>query len=82
MQARYIQYQVLKTFSGCKRISVVTCFRPKSPHVRDDPVLTGVTAINYKERLYAQDAEYRLEMLEERIRVKLKNGRGRGNAKF
>lgn len=84
MQGRYIQHQALKAFGGRERISMVTCFRPKSPHVRDETVLTGVRAISYKEQLYAQYAEYRLEMLEERIRSKLKDERerGRGNGRF
>ena len=69
---------------GRERISMVTCFRPKSPYVRDENVLTGVRVISYKEQLYAQYAEYRLEILEERIRAKIKDERERerGNGKF
>jgi hypothetical protein len=56
---------------------MVTCFRPKSPHVRDETVLTGVRSISHKSELYTQYTEYRLEILEQRIREKLKNERYR-----
>jgi hypothetical protein len=52
---------------------MVTCFRPRSPHVRDETVLTGVRSISHKSELYTQYTEYRLEILEERIRAKLKS---------
>lgn len=81
MQGRYIQHQALKAFGGRERISMVTCFRPRSPHVRDETVLTGVRAISYRKELYAQYAEYRLEILEERIRAKLKDERERERGK-
>ena len=81
MQGRYIQHQALKAFGGRERISMVTCFRPKSPHVRDETVLTGVRPISYRKELYAQYAEYRLEILEERIRAKLKEERERERGK-
>lgn len=51
---------------------MVTSFRPKSPLVRDDTVLTTVRPISNLGELYAQFSEYRLEILEERIRVELK----------
>lgn len=51
---------------------MVTSFRPKSPLVRDDTVLTTVRPISNLQDLYSQFSEYRLEILEERIRVELK----------
>lgn len=51
---------------------MVTSFRPKNPLVRDDTVLTTVRPISNLGELYAQFSEYRLEMLEERIRAELK----------
>lgn len=51
---------------------MVTSFRPKNPLVRDDTVLTTVRAISNLPELYAQFSEYRLEILEERIRAELK----------
>lgn len=54
------------------RLAVVTSFRPKNPLVRDDTVLTTVRPISNLSELYAQFSEYRLEMLEERIRAELK----------
>jgi hypothetical protein len=51
---------------------MVTSFRPRNPLVRDDTVLTTVRPISDLKELYNQFAEYRLEMLEERIRLQLK----------
>lgn len=56
---------------------MVTCFRPKSPLMRDETVLTGVRGISHRSELYTQYMEYRLEILEERIRAKLKDERAR-----
>ncbi|SPO07041.1 uncharacterized protein DNG_09735 [Cephalotrichum gorgonifer] len=81
MQGRYIEHQALKALGGRERISMVTCFRPKSPHVRDETVLTGVRGISNRSELYTQYTEYRLEILEERIRAKAKAERCRELAK-
>lgn len=59
---------------------MVTCFRPKSPLIRDETVLTGVRGISNKSELYTQYTEYRLEILEERIRAKMKDERLRVQA--
>lgn len=56
---------------------MVTCFRPRSPHIRDETVLTGVRGISHLSELYTQYLEYRLEILEERIRAKMKAERKR-----
>jgi hypothetical protein len=77
MQGRYIEHQALKAFGGRERISMVTSFRAKSPFVRDETVLTGVRGISPLSELYTQYTEYRLEILEERIRAKLKAERQR-----
>lgn len=81
MQGRYIEHQALKALGGRERISMVTCFRPKSPHVRDETVLTGVRDISFKSELYTQYVEYRLEILEERVRSMMKIERQRQLAK-
>ena len=51
---------------------MVTSFRPKSPTLRDDTVLTTVRAVSNLPELYYQFSEYRLAILEERIRNQLK----------
>lgn len=51
---------------------MVTSYRPRHPHVRDDTVLTTVRPISDLGELYHQFAEYRLEMLEERVRAQLR----------
>ncbi|KAI0880226.1 uncharacterized protein GGS22DRAFT_197647 [Annulohypoxylon maeteangense] len=72
MQGRYIYHQALKAFGGRERISMVTALRPKSPFVRDETILTGSRPISNLAELYPQYTEYRLEILEERFRAKLK----------
>ena len=54
---------------------MVTSFRPKSHTFRDDTVLTTVRPISDLSELYYQFSEYRLEILEERIRNQLKTMR-------
>jgi hypothetical protein len=81
MQGRYIEHQALKAMGGRERISMVTCFRPKCPNVPDETILTGVRGISHKSDLYTQYTEYRLEILEERIRMAMKRERLREQAK-
>lgn len=72
LQGRYIEHQALRALGATERITMVTSFRPKCHTVRDDTVLTTVRPISNLWELYYQFAEYRLEMLEERIRTQLK----------
>lgn len=72
MQGRYITHQALRALGAQERITMVTSFRPKSPFVRDDSVLTSVRPISDLSELYFEFAEYRLAMLEERVRTQLK----------
>lgn len=51
---------------------MVTSFRPRCPALPDDTVLTTVRPISNLAELYFQFSEYRLEILEERIRDQLK----------
>ncbi|KAJ5455874.1 uncharacterized protein N7458_004138 [Penicillium daleae] len=81
MQGRYIEHQALKAIGGRERISMVTSFRAKSPHVKDECVLTGVRPISNLSELYGQYTQYRLEVLEERIRDRLKKEQWRELAK-
>ena len=60
---------------------MVTSFRPKSAFIKDDTVLTTVRSISNLEELYSQYTEYRLEMLEERIRAHMKEVRDRKRAR-
>jgi hypothetical protein len=80
MQGRYIEHQALKAVGGRERISMVTCFRPRSPFARDETVLTGVRGISNRSELYTQYTEYRLEMLEGRIRARAGEERKRERA--
>lgn len=51
---------------------MVTSFRPKSPYIKDESVLTTTRGISKLSDLYYQYSKYRLEILEERIRTQLK----------
>jgi hypothetical protein len=73
MQGRYIEHQALQAFGGQERITMVTSFRPRSPRIRDDTVLTTVRPISNLSDLYGQTVEYQLENAETRIRHMLRN---------
>ena len=60
---------------------MVTSFRPRLATIKDDTVLTTVRPISDLSELYFQYTEYRLEMLEERIRTHLKETRDRKRAR-
>lgn len=51
---------------------MVTSFRPRNPHLADDSVLTTVRPISNLPQLYYEFGEYRLAMLEERLRTQLR----------
>lgn len=63
---------------------MVTSFRPKSAFIKDDTVLTTVRSISNLSDLYSQYAEYRMDMLEERVRAHRKelNDRKRAGRNF
>lgn len=63
---------------------MVTSFRPKSAFIKDDTVLTTVRSISNLSDLYSQYAEYRIDMLEERVRAHRKelNDRKRAGRTF
>jgi len=81
LQGRYIEHQALRALGTSERITMVTSFRPKSAFVKDDTVLTTVRAISDLSELYSQYAEYRFEMMEERVRAQLKEIRERKRAR-
>ena len=84
LQGRYIEHQALRALGATERITMVTSFRPRCPWLPDDTVLTTVRGISDLSELYFQFSEYRLEIMEERIRNKLKDIRDkkRGGKKF
>jgi len=51
---------------------MVTSFRPRNCSLPDDTVLTTVRPISDLSELYFQYSEYRMEMLEQRIRDQLR----------
>ncbi|KAI9373638.1 hypothetical protein BJX61DRAFT_541595 [Aspergillus egyptiacus] len=77
MQGRYLEHQALKALGGRERITMVTAFRPRDPLVRDESILVGVRGISDLSELYPQYFEYRMEVLEERVRAIRKAERAR-----
>ncbi|KAI1964963.1 hypothetical protein LOZ58_001655 [Ophidiomyces ophidiicola] len=80
LQGRYIEHVALRALGATERITMVTSFRPRCPILPDDSVLTTVRAVSDLSELYFQFSEYRLEMLEERVRAKLKEMRAKKRA--
>ncbi|EMC91152.1 hypothetical protein BAUCODRAFT_316286 [Baudoinia panamericana UAMH 10762] len=75
MQGRYITHQALRALGAQERIAMVTSFRPKSPFLPDDTVMTTIRGISDLSEVYYEYGRYRLEILEERIRAQLKQTR-------
>ncbi|OKL64445.1 hypothetical protein UA08_00195 [Talaromyces atroroseus] len=68
LQGRYIEHQALRALGAAERITSVTSFRPRSSAVKDETVLTTVRPISDLKELYHQYAEYRFEILQDRLR--------------
>lgn len=81
MQGRYIYHQALKAYGGRERIAMVTAFRAKSIDVPDETILVGSRAVSNFEEYFSQYIDYRLEVLEDRIRNKAKSERRRQQMK-
>ncbi|KAF2180356.1 hypothetical protein K469DRAFT_592545 [Zopfia rhizophila CBS 207.26] len=80
LQGRFINHQALAAQGGRERISMVTSYRPRDPMVNDDVSLKYITRITDIPELYYQFGDYRLEILEGRIRQMRKAFRGRHDA--
>ncbi|KAJ0414773.1 hypothetical protein BJY00DRAFT_320784 [Aspergillus carlsbadensis] len=80
MQGRYLEHQALKALGGRERISMVTPFRPRDASVRDETILVGTRGISLLDEMYPQYFEYRMEVLEERVRGVMRGERGREGA--
>jgi hypothetical protein len=80
LQGRYIAHQALRALGAKERITSVTSFRPKCASLRDDSVLTTVRPVSDLSELYYDFSEYRLEIMEERIRTQIKRLRTRRRA--
>lgn len=68
---RYITHQALRALGAQERITMVTSFRPKDASYPDDAVLDNVRPISNLSELYYEFGEYRLAIVEERVRKKL-----------
>jgi hypothetical protein len=65
-QGRCITHQALHTLGAKERITAVTSWRPRSPSVQDDSELRTVRPVSGSNELYADFAEYRLDIMEQR----------------
>jgi uncharacterized coiled-coil protein SlyX len=81
LQGRHIEHVALRALGNTQRITMVTSFRPRSPSLRDDTILTTVRPVSDLSELYFQFSEYRLEIIEDRIRKQLKEMRERRSAR-
>ncbi|KAH8726322.1 hypothetical protein GQ44DRAFT_706118 [Phaeosphaeriaceae sp. PMI808] len=80
LQGRYITHQALRTHGAKERITAVTSWRPRSPFVKDDSVLSTVRPNSDLNELYADYAKYRLDILAKRIGRELQEIRTRHQA--
>ncbi|KAH4217135.1 hypothetical protein HBI06_218850 [Parastagonospora nodorum] len=80
LQGRYITHQAVRALGAKERITAVTSWRPKSPFVKDDSVLRTVRPVSDLKELYMDFAEYRLEIMEQRIRREREQLRARREA--
>ncbi|KAJ9617087.1 hypothetical protein H2200_000808 [Cladophialophora chaetospira] len=71
LQGRYISHQALAAAGGAERITMIAAFRPRDPFVSDTSVLTSIRPISHPSELYFQWTEYRVEVLQERLRIML-----------
>jgi hypothetical protein len=68
LQGRYITHQALRALGARERITAVTSWRPRSPFVKDDTELRTDRPVSDLNELYYDFAEYRLEIMGQRIR--------------
>ncbi|RDW57452.1 hypothetical protein BP6252_13790 [Coleophoma cylindrospora] len=71
LQGRCISHQALAALGGAERITMVTAFRPRDALVPDSSVLTTIRPISDPSQLYFQWTEYRVAVLQERLRIML-----------
>lgn len=69
LQGRYILHQALRALGAKERITAVTSWRPRSAFVKDDTVLRTVRPVSDLNELYHDFSEYRLEIIERRVRA-------------
>ncbi|WQF77311.1 hypothetical protein CDEST_02325 [Colletotrichum destructivum] len=73
LQGRYVEHQALAALGGTERITMITSFRPRDPCMKDDSVLTSIRPISEHSELYYQWVKYRVEVVQERLKVMLKD---------
>ena len=69
MQGGLINHVALKSLGVGERITMVTSFRPKDPHMLDLSNLGNVKAVSDLSQLYSQWSIYRVGVLERRCQV-------------
>ena len=68
LQGRYITHRGLRALGFGERITMVTSFRPKCPFAADDSILRTVRPVSNLQELYSQFVDYRLHILEQRLK--------------
>jgi hypothetical protein len=69
MQGGLINHVALKALGDGERITMVTSFRPKDPHMPDSSNLGNVRKVSEKGALYSQWSVYRTEVLAKRAQI-------------
>lgn len=69
MQGGLINHVALKALGDGERITMVTSFRPKDPHMPDSSNLGNVRKVSEKGALYSQWSVYRAEVLARRAQI-------------
>jgi hypothetical protein len=72
IQGQFLDHKGSVAGANRERITMVTSLWPRSPFVRDTSNLKRIAAISENTALYVQYAEYRLQMLEERLQAQLR----------
>jgi hypothetical protein len=67
LQGRYVTHQALRALDAKERITSVTSWRPRSPLVKDDSTLRTVRPVSDLNELYPDFAQYRLDIIKQRI---------------
>jgi hypothetical protein len=68
LQGRHVTHQALRPAGAQERITAVTSWRPRSPFVQDESVLTTVRPVSDLNELYFEFVAYRLDMMEQLIK--------------
>ncbi|PSK60301.1 hypothetical protein B9Z65_451 [Elsinoe australis] len=80
MQGSCVPHKATSAKGGRERMTMVTSWRPRSPHMKDATIMRGTRNTSHLPTLYTQYTEYRLANLVQRARKQLKDVEDRKEA--